>query len=318
MSEKIIVVTGGAGFVGSNLIKKLNENSITKIIVIDDYDERKLKNIKDCSFIDYISYKNGVKEIGEQISKYDISAVLHIGANADVLIRDANIMFDLNYEHSKFYLNYCLEKKIPLIYASSSAIYGNSNNCVIENEFEDPHNVYAWSKWMFDKLVLNNIENYHSKVIGLRFFNIFGMGEFHKDKNASLPHRFYQFINENGFIDLFDREILRDYVWVEDVTQIIIDILFQDDWKNGIYNLGSGTPISHESLAQITTEIFVARQLKSSGDDLIKKIAMPENLLGSFQFFTKAENLEPRIAKYTANNKEKVKSYINELIDFHQ
>lgn len=316
MTQKNIVITGGSGFVGSNLIKKLNAEGLSTIVIIDNYDERKFLNIKDCQFIDYITYKKGLSYIEEALNKHDISAILHIGANADVLIKDAEIMFNANYEHSKFYLDYCTDRNIPLIYASSSAVYGNSNNCIIDNKFEHPHNVYSWSKWMFDKYVQANMQTFESRVIGLRFFNIFGLGEFHKDKNASLPHRFYSFICEKGFIDLFDKQIERDYVWVEDVCDVILEILNDRSIENGIYNLGSGNPISHRAMAELVVEECVKRKVRIlEGSSLIKSIPMPEDLVDSFQFHTKAEDLPEIVKKHTAGNQEKVRIYINQLID---
>jgi len=314
MNSDTIVITGGTGFVGSNLVNKLNQNGFNRIVIIDDYDERKFKNIKNSLFIDFISYKHGIDHIEKQLNQYSISHIIHIGANADVLIKDAELMLNLNYDHSKFYLNYCLGKGITLIYASSSAVYGNSNCCKINQKCEDPHNVYAWSKWMFDKLVFSGLDRFKTPVIGLRFFNIFGMGEFHKGKNASLPFRFHQFIKEDGFIGLFDREILRDYVWVDDVTDIIIDIM-KGNWENGIYNLGSGHPISHQELASIVVDIFIKRGIKTLSEDLIRPIQMPEDLLNTFQFFTKAEGVLPGIKKYTIDNKGKIENYVNQLID---
>ncbi|WP_069660333.1 NAD-dependent epimerase/dehydratase family protein [Arcticibacter eurypsychrophilus] len=315
MKPKSIVVTGGSGFVGSNLIKKLNASGVNDIIIIDNYDERKFLNIKNCAFIDYISYKSNLQHIDEQLKGHNVGAVLHIGANADVLVKDAEVMLVNNYEHSKYYLNFCLERKIPLIYASSSAVYGNSTNCIVDNDYEHPHNVYSWSKWMFDKYVLNNMTTFESRVIGLRFFNIFGMGEAHKDKNASLPYRFHSFIKQKGFIDLFDKEIKRDYVWVEDVANVIVEILNDNSIVSGIHNLGSGNPISHRDLAQMVIDVLVQKGITTPNDHLIQSIPMPEDLISNFQFHTKAEDLMDVVKKYTSGNADKIKRYINDLID---
>lgn len=317
MTQKTIVITGGSGFVGSNLVRKLNNEGQNNIIIVDNYDERKFRNIKDCRFVDYITYKKGLAHIEEALSNYNVAAVLHIGANADVLIKDAEVMFDANYDHSKFYLHYCLEKKIPLIYASSSAVYGNSRNCIINNESEHPHNVYSWSKWMFDKYVQANSHTFESRVIGLRFFNIFGIGEFHKDKNASLPNRFFSFIRDKGFIDLFDKEIQRDYVWVEDVCSVILEIMKDESLESGIYNLGSGNPISHRAMAELVVEECVRRKVIAPDNALIRSIPMPEDLLHSFQFHTKAEDLPPIVKKHTAGNEGKIRHYVNQLIDLN-
>ncbi|HMI01439.1 MAG TPA: NAD-dependent epimerase/dehydratase family protein [Pedobacter sp.] len=316
MSDQIIVVTGGSGFVGANLVKQLNRQGVNKIIIIDNYDEKKFSNIKGCAFIDFISYNKGLAYIEQELNKYEVSAILHMGANADVMIRDAEIMLHSNYDHSRFYLSYCNEHNIPLVYASSSAVYGNSNNCIINTDFEEPHNVYSWSKWMFDNFVLNNIDALKNRVIGLRFFNIFGMGEFHKGKNASLPHRFYQFIREKGFIDVFDRDIQRDYVWVDDVTRVILDVLNDTSIVNGIYNLGSGNAISHQSLAGMVANVCVERGIKQETGESVKLVPMPADLIDNFQFFTRAEDLPDFVSRHTLENDEKIRTYINQLIDF--
>lgn len=317
MSKGPIIVTGGSGFLGSNLIRKINHYGERNIIIVDNYDDAKFPNIKNLQFVDYITYTRGVDFIYRELKKYSPSCILHVGANADVLVRDPEVMMEANFEHSKFYLQLALDKKIPLIYASSSAVYGNSTKSTIEDKSEDPHNTYAWSKWMFDHYVLNNLASFNSRVIGLRLFNIFGLGEFHKGKNASLPYRFFSFIREKGFIDLFEREIRRDYVWVEDVADVFIDVLNYDSIKNGIYNLGGGNPVSHESVANIVVDAFINRGIIGKTDKLITKIAMPADLVHNFQFNTRAENLLEMISRRSAGNEEKIKNYINQLININ-
>jgi len=315
MSKGPIIVTGGAGFLGSNLIRKINHYGEKNIIIIDNYDDAKFRNLKSLQFVDYINYTKGLDSIHRQLNRYSPSCIMHIGANADVLVRDPEIMMEANFEHSKYYLQLALDNKIPMIYASSSAVYGNSNRSNVEEKSEDPHNIYAWSKWMFDHYVLNNIASFASRVVGLRLFNIFGMGEFHKGKNASLPYRFFSFIREKGFIDLFDREIKRDYVWVEDVADVFIDVLNYDSIRNGIYNLGGGNPISHEMVANLVADAFVKRGVYQSTSGLVTKVAMPADLIHNFQFHTKAENLLEMISRRSAGNEEKMKNYISELIN---
>ena len=314
MTENTIIVTGGSGFVGSNVVRKLNQHGLTKIIIIDNYEESKYENIKDLLFIDYINYTKGSQDIESKLSNVEVGAVIHVGANADVLNRDPNVMMDLNFEHSKFYLNFCQKRNIPLIFASSSAVYGNSEKYCVDNKYENPHNTYAWSKWMFDHYVLNNIHLFTSRVVGLRFFNIFGIGEIHKGKNASLPYRFFSFIRDNGVIDLFDKFIERDYVWVEDVADVILDVLLDQSIANGIYNLGSGTTISHKEVAEIVTESFINRGIKSASDNLIEAVPMPDTLIKNFQFYTKAENIPEFVSKRTNNNRVKMQAYVNQLI----
>ncbi len=305
-----IIVTGGAGFLGSNLIRKINQYGQENIIIIDNYDDAKFANIRPLRFVDYINFTRGLHHVKDSLSRYEPSCIMHIGANADVLVRDPQVMMEANFEHSKFYLDLALEKQIPLIYASSSAVYGNS----ADNQ-EHPHNTYAWSKWMFDHHVKNNLSQFKSRVIGLRLFNIFGLGEFHKDKNASLPYRFFNFIREKGFIDLFDRTIHRDYVWVEDVADVFIDMLNYDAVPNGIYNLGGGNPVSHERVAEIVCQAFVERGIKRGKEELVRKISMPEHLINNFQFNTRADNLLEMISRRSTGNERKIRSYINQLID---
>ncbi|MEO5892829.1 MAG: NAD-dependent epimerase/dehydratase family protein [Ferruginibacter sp.] len=314
MQNRPIVITGGCGFLGSNLVKKFNDNGQNNIIIVDNYDELKFKNLKKLSFVDYLSYKQGIPFLKNAFDKYDIAAIIHIGANADVLVKDADIMLESNYEHSKFYLEFAQERKIPLIYASSSAIYGNAPRTAEGNQ-QDPHNIYAWSKWLFDKHVVANLPVFSNRVIGLRFFNIFGTGEVHKGKNASLPHRFFTFIRDNGFIDIFDREIHRDYVWVEDVADIIIEILENENSvPNGIYDLGGNNPVSHQVVADIVATAFVEKGLKPAKEELIKTIPMPADLVDCFQFYTKSSNLLPLISARTIDNERKIRTYVDQLL----
>lgn len=306
-------MTGGCGFLGSNIVRKLNAKE-QQVVIVDNYDEFKFKNLRSLQFADYISYKQGISSLKAALSKHEFSAIIHIGANADVLERNADIMLSSNYEHSKLYLELAQERNIPLVYASSSAVYGNAPKIDDINQ-EDPHNIYAWSKWLFDKYVAANLSGYANKVIGLRLFNIFGMGEFHKGKNASLPLRFFSFIRDNGFIDLFDRTIHRDYVWVEDVADVFLALLEETSIENGIYDLGGNNPLSHREVAELVAEAFIEKGLKQEETELIKSVPMPEELVHNFQFYTKANNLLPLIEKKTRGNKEKMKTYINQLID---
>jgi ADP-L-glycero-D-manno-heptose 6-epimerase len=313
--NKVVVVTGGAGFVGANLVKRLNLQGLYQVVIIDQYEERRFANLLGLRFVDYLSYHKGIDYLEQELNNYDLTAILHIGANADVAVKDAALMMQGNYDHSRFYLHYCQERKIPFIYASSSGIYGNSNRSLVNSRFEHPHNIYGWSKWMFDQHVQHNSNSLTGKVIGLRFFNIFGMGEYHKGKNASLPHRFYKFIQETGTIELFDEDIRRDYVWVDDVTQVIMDVLDDPTIANGIYNLGSGQSISHPDLAKLVADVFIESGIKTAESIRIKKIPLPDTLTNNFQFYTQAEQLPDFVKRYTVDNTEKIKNYLREMID---
>lgn len=310
----MIIITGAAGFVGQNLVRYLNNENYSNLILVDSLSKKNyFKNLIGLKYADFLNFEKGIDCLKNEIQKYkNIEAIFHIGANADVLIEDCNIMMEMNFEHSKFWFELANLRNIPFIYASSSAVYGNSNSFKVRIEDEVPHNEYAFSKLAFDNYVRSNLENCTNKVIGYRFFNIFGIGEFHKDKNASLPYRFFEFITTKGFIDLFDKEINRDYVWVEDVCKILY-YSWKNQMANGIYNLGSGNPISHEKLARLIVETMIEENIIENKDNLIIKTPMPENLIYKFQYLTKAENLIDWIADITKNNEFKIKSYIKEL-----
>ena len=311
----MIVVTGAAGFVGHNLVKLLNFKGYKNIVLIDSLSkENYFKNLIGLEYLDFLNFENGLDYLKKSMIQYqDIEVIFHIGANADVLIEDCNIMMDMNFEHSKFWFELSKKQNIPFVYASSSAVYGNSNSFKIKLEDEVPHNEYAFSKLAFDNYVRGNIDSCENKIVGYRFFNIFGLGEFHKGKNASLPHRFFEFVITKGFIDLFDKEISRDYVWVEDVCNILYNT-WQLNINNGIYNLGSGNPISHEKLANLVLETMMEEKvIDNDKEKHITKIPMPNNLIDKFQYLTCAENLLDWIAESTKNNETKIKSYIKEL-----
>jgi ADP-L-glycero-D-manno-heptose 6-epimerase len=311
-----VLVTGGCGFVGSNVVKKLNQDGVTDIIIVDNYDEKKLKNIRLLQFSDYFDYNDGIKATQNFLKSCGkIDLFLHIGANADVLETDIKKVMHENYEFSKSYFEFCCDRNIPFFYASTSAIYGNSKRFSVQPENEDPHNAYAWSKWLFDKYIMANMHKCNNRVIGFRFFNVFGNGELHKGKNACIANRFVGFIKELGYIDLFKEKITRDYIWAPDLAEIMINVNKDDTIKNGIYNLGSGDPISHREIAEMVVKNYTnIYKSKSDIDELIKEISMPDHLVGKFQFFTCAEDLLPVVSQITTNNREKMNNYIKQLL----
>ncbi len=317
---KTIVVTGGAGFIGSNLIKKLNEKGFDCILIVDNLQNQlKWKNILDLKFYDFVDYKQGIDKVAHDLNKVDISAIFHIGANADVLVTDASVMLNLNFEYSKAYLDLSLRKNIPFIYASSSAVYGHSASCHPSISNERPHNLYALSKWMLDNYIRRILKNQNpeNKIMGFRFFNTYGVGEFHKGKNASLVYRFYDFIKTKKFIDLFEgaEKIKRDYIWVNDLVRVLIFAL-ENELDNGIYNLGSGLNLSHKALAEIIIDnLLTENVISGSKNDFITYIPFPPELKKTFQFFTKSEHMSGWITSLNITEpKIGIGNYIDELM----
>ncbi len=311
------IVTGGAGFIGSNMVKKLNEKGINDIIIIDSYDDYKMKNLLGLKFIDFVDYQDGKQAIHDYLMKIEKpQAFFHIGANADVLEYNPKKMMSDNFEFSKMYCEFANSRNIPFIYASSSAVYGNGRNQGVENGEEAPHNTYAWSKWLFDQYVIANKDRFVNKVAGFRFFNVFGWGEFHKGKNANIVYRFYRFIKENNCIDLFNREIIRDHIWVEDVAEVMFQAVKHKEIITGIYNLGGNHPISHRQVAEIVIDTMIEEGVipKADPDTYIKLIDIPEELREKFQFYTHATGQLPFITEIAQGNNKKMKEYVKTLI----
>lgn len=313
------IVTGGAGFVGSNMVRKLNEKGVGDVVIVDNYEEAKMQNLMGLQFTDYIDYSDGLDSVKASLESLDgVEGVFHIGANADVLEQNPKVMMTMNYEFSKLYYKFASSRRIPFIYASSSAVYGNAEQQAGGLDHLMPHNIYAWSKWLFDKYTEANRSKLHGgKAIGFRFFNVFGWGEFHKGKNANIVYRFYRMMREQGHIDLFRDDIVRDHVYATDVAEVLFHAMKHDDLSNGIYNLGGNHPISHRRVAEIVVETMMEAGVvaKDQPSRYIQLIDMPEELRGKFQFHTSAEGQPKFISEMTAGNEEKMKRYVNMLIE---
>jgi len=311
------IVTGGAGFVGSNMVRKLNDNGFTDVVVVDNYDEKKMPNLVGLKFIDYIDYSDGVSSVEKQLSVIaNIEGIFHIGANADVLEQDPKVMMTMNFEFSRMYYRIAKERNVPFIYASSSAVYGNAEHQAGGLDELLPHNIYAWSKWLFDKFTdAHKTDDIH-KVIGFRFFNVFGWGEFHKGKNANIVYRFYRMMRDEGVIGLFRDDIIRDHVYALDVTEVMFRAMRGNMFENGIYNLGGNHPITHRRVAEIVVETLMEAGVieEKSTEEYIRLIDMPQNLRSKFQFHTYAEGQKPQISAITVDNDLKMKEYVRQLI----
>ncbi len=291
----MIAVTGGLGFIGFNLIKKLNQKNIKDIIIIDDLKTKKnnKKNLKEIKYKEIIDFRNSIKKLKN--SRKKIRCIFHNGANSDTSCWDAKDIIEKNYIYSKNLLNFATKNKIDFIYASSASVYGNNGRVLTE----DPLNLYAVSKLIFDNYVKNFISNNKknfSKVIGLRYFNVYGPHEDHKTNMSSPVLSFVNQIKKNRQIKLFGstknvnfKKFTRDFVHVDDICNI--NYMFYSSKKkfNGIYDVGSGVSTSFYKIAIILKKWY--KQNKSFNIK-IKIINFPNNLKNFYQFYTKSKNLK--------------------------
>jgi ADP-L-glycero-D-manno-heptose 6-epimerase len=313
----MIVVTGGAGFIGSNIVQELSQQGRQAILVVDDLsDGTKFKNIVDCNIEDYLDKDDFLQKIlnNEKFSQ-PIEAIFHQGACSSTTEWDGRFMMRNNYEYSKILLNYCLEHGIQFIYASSAAIYGGGS--VFKEgrgEYDAPLNVYGYSKYLFDQYVRRLLPKAKSQIVGLRYFNVYGPREEHKKTMASVAFHHEMQWREKGLVKLFEGcdgykngEQRRDFVYVGDVTAVNIWFLANPN-KSGIFNVGTGRS---QSFNDVANAVITWHQ---RGE--IEYIPFPEHLIGRYQSFTEADISALRAVGYDAKFKtveEGVKLYLDWL-----
>jgi len=311
------IVTGAAGFIGSNLVRALNERGVTKIIAVDNLTRAdKFKNLVDCEIADYMDKTEFVERLqGGQLNGA-VDAVFHEGACSDTMENDGRYMMENNYRYSLAMLDWCLGHEVQFLYASSAATYGGSSEFREERAFEAPLNVYGYSKFLFDQVVrqrLATASTRHSQVVGFRYFNVYGPRESHKGRMASVAFHHYQQYRESGKVKLFagcdgyaDGEQKRDFVYVGDVAKV--NLYFLDHpGRSGVYNLGTGRAQSFNELAAANVNSCRAlagepalAQAELLRDGLIEYIPFPEELRGKYQSFTQADLGQLRRAGYDA------------------
>ncbi len=288
MTEKI-VVTGAAGFIGSNLVRALNRNGEDAIIAVDHLlDGTKFVNLAPCrihDFVDRDDFLALLRRRDETLTS--VRAVLHQGACSNTTTWDGRHMMRLNFEYSKQILGFCMERGIPLIYASSAAVYGKGPHFSEQQQNESPLNVYAYSKVLFDRWARCRMPT-GSQVVGLRYFNVYGPNEAHKGAMASMVFRLYQQLCSGDRVELFGEtanfgpgEQRRDFVHVEDVVATILWFLQHGD-VSGIFNVGTGHARSFNELAGLLIDAH-------DGEGEIEYISFPASLRQSYQSFTEAD-----------------------------
>ncbi len=300
------IVTGAAGFIGSKLVEGLNRRGITEVIAVDNLAHAdKFKNLAACEIADYIDQA----ELPARLEALEgsVEAVLHQGACSDTMESDGRFMMENNYAYSRRLLEWCQDEEVPLLYASSAAVYGRGPDYREERACERPLNVYGYSKFLFDQLVRARLAESSAQIVGLRYFNVYGPNESHKGRMASVAlHAYHQLLNE-GKVKLFvgsdgyrDGEQRRDFICVDDVVAVNLWFLERRN-VSGVFNCGTGRAQSFNRVAvaainsvhgtQATLQDVVAK-------GLIEYIPFPPALVGKYQSFTEADLAKLRAAGY--------------------
>ena len=307
-----LIVTGAAGFIGSNLVRALNERGERDIVAVDNLARAdKVANLRDLDIADFVDKRDFLQRLAA--GRYDnrAAAVLHQGACSDTMEPDGRYMMENNYEYSMALLGWCRARAVPLIYASSASVYGAGRVFREERSHEAPLNVYGYSKFLFDQAVRRELPRASSQVAGFRYFNVYGPREAHKGRMASVAFHFFNQYLANGRVRLFEGsggygpgEQIRDFVSVDDVVRV--NLFFLDHpGLSGIFNVGTGRAQSFNDVAAATVNAVRAARgepalpledLRRTG--VIEYIPFPPQLVGKYQSFTQADIGALRAAGY--------------------
>lgn len=286
----MIIVTGGAGFIGSCVVRSLNEAGRSDIVIVDNISETdKWMNMRNKKYIKYVHKSRFLEELP---TYENVEAIVHMGAQSSTTERDFDYLWENNFEYTKALWNYCAEKHISFIYASSAATYGDGSlgfNDRMDIDKLLPLNGYGYSKQLFDLWVKYQAKSFPAQYCGLKFFNVYGPNEYFKGSMASMVFHGFNQIKETGKVKLFkscnpnyaDGGQLRDFVYVKDICKVIMWLLVNKH-VSGLFNVGTGRAQSFAELAEAT---FHALDLEPN----IEYIDMPEKLRGKYQYYTKAE-----------------------------
>ncbi|MEM8878213.1 MAG: ADP-glyceromanno-heptose 6-epimerase [Pseudomonadota bacterium] len=284
-----IIVTGAAGFIGSNLIGSLNARGYDDIVAVDDLtDGHKFVNLSGLAITDYLDKDEFRRLIDDRSSAPfgNVDAVFHQGACSVTTEWDGKYMMDINYTYSKLLLAWCTQHDIPFIYASSAAVYGETDSFTEQVEDEGPVNVYGYSKWLFDQYVRANSDKFSQQVAGLRYFNVYGPNEQHKGSMASVAFHLDRQLADGDSVRLFegshgyaDGEQRRDFIYVGDAVAVNFWLL-ENPQVSGVFNCGTGRSQTFNDVANAVTGWH------GRGD--ITYVPFPEHLKGAYQAFTQA------------------------------
>jgi ADP-L-glycero-D-manno-heptose 6-epimerase len=308
----VIIVTGAAGFIGSNIVRALNARGVADIVAVDNLARaEKVPNLADCEIADYYDKGDFLERVRSGSLRGEFQAVLHQGACSDTMEPDGRYMMENNYRYSLDLLEWCLARRVPFIYASSASVYGAGPEFREAREHESPLNVYGYSKFLFDQAVRRRLESAKSQVAGFRYFNVYGPREAHKGRMGSVAFHFFNQYRRDGRVRLFEGsggygpgEQRRDFVSVEDAVRMNLRFLDRPA-LSGIFNCGTGRAQSFNDVACATVNaIRRARgespatldELRRSG--AIEYIAFPPALVGKYQSYTQADLTALRAAGY--------------------
>ncbi len=316
----MIIVTGGAGFIGSAIIAALNGRQITDILVVDELGtDQKWKNLRSLSFTDYVEKTDFLDLVIEGKLDNSVEVVFHLGACSDTTEKDATYLIKNNYEYSKLLAQWATDVDIRFIYASSAATYGDGSNGFSDNEEKidilKPLNMYGYSKQLFDLWVRR--AGLLKGIVGLKYFNVFGPNEYHKADMRSFIIKAFEQINAAGKVRLFksyepeyaDGEQLRDFIYVKDAVEMTL--FFYDNPKlSGLYNIGIGQARTWNDLVNA---VFAAMDKGSN----IEYIEMPESIRNQYQYYTQADITKLREAGYDkelTSLEDAIKDYVQNYL----
>ena len=287
----MIIVTGGAGFIGSAIVWKLNQLGKTNIIIVDELcKDEKWKNLVGLKYEDFVNKLEFIEQILDDVVPYNIEAIIHMGANSSTTEKDAEHLLDNNFHYTKELAKYCVEKNIRFIYASSAATYGDGalgfNDDENKLETLRPLNMYGYSKHLFDLWAKRN--HISDRITGIKYFNVYGPNEYHKGDMRSVVHKAFEQIRDTGKVRLFkslnpkykDGEQMRDFVYIKDAVDMTLYFLDKPT-VNGIFNVGSGK-------ARTWNDLVIALFNAMDKPVNIEYIDLPLHLWEKYQYFTEA------------------------------
>lgn len=310
----MIIVTGGAGFIGSCVVRTLNDEGRDDIVIVDNIAETdKWMNMRNKRYIKYVHKSKFLEELP---TYQNVEAIIHMGAQSSTTERNFDYLWENNFEYTKALWNYCAEKQISFIYASSAATYGDGTlgfSDRMDIDLLRPLNGYGYSKQLFDLWVRHQAQVFPKQHVGLKFFNVYGPNEYFKGSMASMVFHGFNQIMQDGEIRLFkscnpdyeDGGQLRDFVYVKDICSVIMFMLKNQN-ISGLFNVGTGCAQSFRELAEATFRAL-------GKEPNIRYIDMPEKLLGKYQYYTQADMVQLASAGYPRdflNVEEGVRDYV--------